>query len=93
MRQNISWDIDHIFEPANDTDFNFQKLGITEYQLNNNEIIALISALNFNEYFKTLTMVDLKLEKDPFCALTTMFKLNSTLENINLNGVNTSYKG
>ncbi len=87
LQQNIRWLIDHTFEPAGDRIFDFKTFNVQDYNLEVEELSAMLTALRFNSWFKGLIITNYKLEKQSFQTVINVLQVNRIIEVLTLSGV------
>ncbi|KYQ93272.1 leucine-rich repeat-containing protein (LRR) [Tieghemostelium lacteum] len=89
IRGDICWDMANIVSSRNIKVFNFAEI---ELPISPGDIKALLAALKYNTYFKSLVFDGHQLSKDQFTAISETLKTNSTIEDISLNTVSGTSK-
>ncbi|KAF2075298.1 hypothetical protein CYY_003375 [Polysphondylium violaceum] len=82
IRDDICWDMANIVSSKNIKTFN---IGEIEQPISPGDIKALLSALKYNTYFKSLVFNGHPFGKDQFIILAELLKTNSTIEDLSLN--------
>ncbi|GAM24434.1 hypothetical protein SAMD00019534_076090 [Acytostelium subglobosum LB1] len=83
-RDDICWDMANIVSSRNIKAFNFNEI---EQPISPGDIKALLGALKWNTYFKSLVFNGIQLGKDQLTSLAETLKTNSTIEDLSLNNV------
>jgi len=80
VREDIIWDMENLHVPGNIKDFN-----LNEFEtLSANDMKALLGAVQYNAYFKSLSATDVALDKTMVQAIADALKVNTSFEEINL---------
>ncbi|EGG21298.1 leucine-rich repeat-containing protein [Cavenderia fasciculata] len=84
VRLDICWDMDHIVSVRNIKTFNMNEI---EQPISASDIKALLGALKYNTYFKSLVFNGIPMGKDQLTALADTLRTNSTIEDLSMNNV------
>jgi len=80
VREDIIWDMENLHLPGNIKDFN-----LNEFEsLSANDVKALLGAVQYNAYFKSLSATDVPLDRAMVQAIADALKVNTSFEEINL---------
>jgi len=87
VREDIVWDMENLFIPGNVKDFNLKEF---EQPLSLNDLRALLGALQYNTYFKSLIAKNIPFDKNMIQCLSDTLKSNTALEELTLSklGIN-----
>jgi len=83
---DISWDINNLYVLNDVTDFNLNDLSLRQEKLSVTDIRILMQALTFNSWFTTLTIENLRLEKE-FTSISEVLQSNRSLQTLNLRNI------
>ena len=84
MREDIAFDVEHLFSANNVKEFNLEEF---EGPLSMADIKCLLGALRFNPYFTALKLRNIKLEKDQAIAILSCLRANRAIESLSLIGL------
>ena len=88
VREDICWDITHLFPANNITEFNVEDL---EQPVSSIELAGLIGAMRFNKYFTGFVARHIQLDtKRTFADIGAMLKGNTTINKLVLSNVGMS---
>ncbi|GAM21013.1 hypothetical protein SAMD00019534_041880 [Acytostelium subglobosum LB1] len=81
VREDICWDMANIVSQRNIKTFNINEI---EQPISPGDVKALLSALKWNTYFKSIVFTGNQLGKDQLTSLADAMKSNSTIEDLSL---------
>jgi hypothetical protein len=83
-RDEICWDMEHTYSTKNIKTFDLSEF---EQPLHPQDIRALITALRYNNHFKSLVACDIPFTKEQIATLADTLKTNAAIESLKLVGL------